>query len=173
MKKMLSFVLAAVGIGFAIYRVTVMGQSVQTPPPLQEPARAPYRDSVAGQGIIEAARENVSVAPLVPGVVTKVFVKQWDTVKTGDPFFQLDDRDLQAELGVRAAAARAQAERVARLKAMPRPEDIPPLEANVRQAEARLRDHLDQLARLEGVDDTAAVSQDELKRKRFDVESAR
>src|SRR5262249_9778769 len=117
--------------------------------------------------------ENVSIAPLVPGLVTKVFVQQWATVKTGDPLFQLDDRDLHAELSVREAAARAQAERVARLKAMPRPEDLPPLEANVRQAESRLQDNFAQLARMEGVGDLAAVSQDELKRKRFDVEVAR
>ena len=62
---------------------------------------------MAGAGIVEASTENIAVGTFIPGVVTKVDVKIGDSVKAGDPLFQIDDRDLQGELAVRNAALAA------------------------------------------------------------------
>jgi multidrug resistance efflux pump len=57
-------------------------------------------------------------------------------VKAGDPLFRIDDRQLQTELAIRKAMrADAQAE-LARLEAMPRPEELPAAEARVRETQA-------------------------------------
>ena len=77
------------------------------------------------------------------GLVTKVHVKVSDSVKEGQPLFTLDRRELQAQLGVN--------------------------EANAVVAEATLRRLEDQLARLKGVNDPRAVSQDEVRTKENDV----
>src|SRR4051794_24728115 len=97
-------VIAVFGVIFAVYSV-VTGQR-QTPPaqPVTEPAHPQYDSYVAGAGIVEASTENIAVGTFVPGVVTEIFVKVGDQVKTGAPLFKIDDRDLQSELQVRKAA---------------------------------------------------------------------
>jgi multidrug resistance efflux pump len=120
---------------------------------------------VAGAGITEALTENVSIGTPVPGLVAEIFVKPGDRVKKGDPLFRLDDRDLQADLLMKQANVLAAKERLARLKQQPRPEDIPPAEAKVKEAEAALSDAKSQLALYESVVDKRAVILDELNRR--------
>ena len=76
------------------------------PPPLVEPARSPYANSVAATGLIEAARENVKLGAPKGGLVQKIFVQIGSNVKAGDPILQLDHRETQARL----ATAQAQLE---------------------------------------------------------------
>ena len=109
----------------------------ELPPPVQ-PAENPFPNTVAGAGMVEPQTENISVGSPVPGIVVEVPVKVGQKVKAGDPLFRLDDRELKAELAVRKAAlADAKAE-LARLEAMPRPEELPAAEAQVREAQGRL-----------------------------------
>src|SRR5437764_532452 len=89
---------AALGmLAFAIYHA-VQGQQVKPrmEPPIAPP-RSPYREGVAGAGIIEARTENISIGSHLPGVVEKVLVKVDDEVQEGDALFSLDERHLQAE----------------------------------------------------------------------------
>src|SRR3954465_1184590 len=109
-RKYLLPILAMVGVVFAVYTV-VTGQR-QGPPAaaVPEPAQPQFQSYVAGAGIVEASTENIAVGTLVPGVVTEIFVKIGDQVKTGAPLFRIDDRDLRGELAVRQATlASAQA----------------------------------------------------------------
>src|SRR4051812_2677008 len=113
-RKFLLPALALVGVAFAIFTVKAGSKPVLVSKPVAEPALAPFPSYVAGSGLIEAATENIAVGTHVPGVVTKVHAQVGDTVKAGDPLFQIDDRDLRAELAVREAAllsARAELER--------------------------------------------------------------
>ena len=68
------------------------------------------------------------------------FVQAGSPVKADAPLFKLDDRDLQAELAVRRTASQTAQENLVRLMHMPRQEDIPPVEARVKEAEAVLAD---------------------------------
>src|SRR5262245_17700408 len=122
--------------------VRLNGQSPITPPPI-DPSPKPYEVSVAASGIIEALSENVEIGVPEAGLVTKVHVKVWDTVQPGAPLFTLDDREVRAQLAVN--------------------------EANAAVAEATLRRLQDQLARFKGVNDTRAVSLDEVRTKENDV----
>ena len=58
-----------------------------------------------------------------PGLVERVAVRVGQTVRPGDPLFQLDDRQLQAELGVRRATLDSAKATLAKLDRAPRPAD--------------------------------------------------
>ena len=93
--------------------------------------------------------ENVRIAPPIPGLVTNVFVTVGDQVEPQAPLFQLDDRDLQAQLLTRRAA-------------------IPPLEAQIEEQRYRIEDLATQWRRLKSIHDQRAVSEDDLKRTWYD-----
>jgi HlyD family secretion protein len=137
----LSVIGFAIGIGAVFYG--------NRPPlaafPATPSATAPFGSYIAGAGITEASTENVAVATQVSGVVTNVYVKRGDAVKTGDPLFKIDDRDLQAQLL--------------------------PASAKVKEAEASLakaKDTLDRGERLSN-GNKGAISGHELENRRFDV----
>jgi HlyD family secretion protein len=162
--------IALCGVIFAIF--TVVNGQKQLPPaqPVAQPADAPYETKVAGAGIVETAAENIAISTPVSGLVMDVKVRVGSDVKQGSELFRLDDRDLQAELAVRQAALGSAKQRLAKLQAMPRAEDLPPAAAKVVEARASLADARNQLKLWESVDDKRAVSQDEVDRKRFAVE---
>jgi multidrug resistance efflux pump len=164
--------IAVAGLLFAIYVVALGARPLPNAPPVAAPAMAPFDSYVAGAGIIEASTENIAIGTVVPGVVTHVYVKPGDKVKIGEPLFKVDDRNLLAELQVRqSAVAQAQAA-LDKLEQSPRPEDIPPAQAKVAEAQASVADLRSQLALYEQVEDKRAVSVDELARRRYAVEMA-
>src|SRR5262247_3372778 len=93
-----TFYFAVAGAAATILLVARLnGQSPIKPPPI-EPSPKPYAVSVAASGIIEALSENVAIGVPEAGLVTKVHVKVWNSVKEGQPLFTLDDRELKAQL---------------------------------------------------------------------------
>ncbi|HYD01995.1 MAG TPA: HlyD family efflux transporter periplasmic adaptor subunit, partial [Phycisphaerales bacterium] len=84
----------------------------------------------------------------------------------GDPLFTLDGADLRAELALREQAARLSEARLARLRASPRPEDIPIARAALAEAEAKLIDARHKLRLVEGLGDPRAVSEEERVQRR-------
>lgn len=169
MRMFLLPILAVAGVSFGVYTVIEGAQDIAPAQPIAEPAKAPYEVFVAGSGLIEASSENISVGAVVPGVVSDVLVSVGSQVKTGDPLFKLDDRSLQADLAVRKTALRVAQEQLERLKSQPRPEDIPPAEARLKESEASLADLKNQLAMRESVTDRRAISEQELQQARFAV----
>ena len=105
---------AVIGLAIAVYAVI----DTNRPPPAPAApatATAPFASYVVGTGIAETGRGNVEIATALTGVVSQVYVKVGDTVKAGDPLFQIDDRELQARLAV----ARAKADQAAAARAKP------------------------------------------------------
>jgi HlyD family secretion protein len=115
-------------------------------PPIQ-PATAPFMNTVAGNGVIEAQTENIAVGSPLPGLVVEVFVKEGDKVKPGTPLCRLDDRQMRAELAVRQANVAAAKADLQRLENEPRPEEIPVQEAMVSEAQANYAQMADVLRR--------------------------
>lgn len=138
--------LAIVGIIFVIR--TVIAGSVPAPvaAPVVEPPQPPYPIFVAGSGIIEASSENISIASPLGGVIKEAFVKAGDPVVTGQALFQLDDRDIKAEIEVRAA--------------------------QVEKAKAALEDTKTQLSIYKGVNDARAIMKGELLKRESAVSVA-
>lgn len=164
---------ALVMMVFAVTSVVNSRPSKKFLPPPERPAQSTFKDQVAAVGLVEASSENIAISTPVSGLVMQVYVKAGNLVKAGQSLFGLDDRDLQAELGVRRSMLEVARQRLARLQAQPRAEEVPPLEAKLREAEAALGDAMMQLRLIESVTDRRAIREEDLNRRRFAVQAAR
>lgn len=164
--------LAIAGILFAIQTVRSGAKPMPVALPVAAPADSPFESRVAGAGLVEASTENIAIGTPTAGVVVDVPVKVGDRVKAGDPLFKLDDRQLTAELAVRQAALDQAKASLAKLRAQPRPEDLPPEEARVREATAQLEDIRAQLRMWESLPDRRAVSEEEFSKRRYAAQTA-
>jgi RND family efflux transporter MFP subunit len=137
--------LAAIGVTVAISTVIQGNENPPALPPVIQPTKAPFASYVAGAGMVETSTENIAIGTPVSGIVTYVLVKWGDSVKAGDTLFQIDDRDLRAQL-------------------------LPAI-AKVKEADANLakaRDHLERRERLYQ-SSKDAISIEDLYTGRFDA----
>jgi multidrug efflux pump subunit AcrA (membrane-fusion protein) len=90
MIRLLTLIAAILGVvaylAFSFRMEKSMEDSAVVPSP---PPSSPFKATVGAGGLVEALGENVNVASIVSGVVEKVFVAVGDTVKKGDPLFQV------------------------------------------------------------------------------------
>ena len=173
MKRAILPVVAVVALIFGVVSVLRSRPTRESTVPPSDPPASSFAHSVAGVGLVEANTENIDVSCAVSGMVTKTYAKAGDHVRQGQELFSLDDRDLQADLTVKRAAldnARAQ---LAKLKAEPRPEELPPLEAKVTEAQALVADAEVQVQLIESVTDSRAVRKEDVLRRRQNLEAAK
>jgi len=138
---------AIVGLIIAI-AVAANSQKMTTPAePVAQPAQAPFKSYIGGAGIVEASTENVELGTSIAGIVKTVFVKVGETVKAGDQLFQIDDRELRANLRVKETS-------LAKTK------------ASLEEAKASLQDYVTQY-KLVSVADRRAVSIDTLEQRKY------
>jgi multidrug efflux pump subunit AcrA (membrane-fusion protein) len=143
-------VLAAVWSAYSVVRTQPRREPTDPPTP---PAVSDFHNTVAAVGLVEASTENIWVGTPLGGVVTKVSVTAGHSVRLGDPLFELDTRQLRADLAVRQQAVNV-------------------AQARTRIAESRLADLQRQLHFAEQVTDKRAISADELTRRQSAVETA-
>lgn len=159
---------AVIGVTFAVYTVVQARQSASPSKPVVTPPSRPTADrTIAGSGLVEARRENIPIGVNVPGVVTELFVKKGDYVKKGAPLFRVDDRELKAMLRVREADLASAKATYHKLKAAPRPEDVPPAEAAVEEAKARLNDSEAAMGRTERLYNRQMAAASDFDKDRF------
>jgi multidrug efflux pump subunit AcrA (membrane-fusion protein) len=102
---------AVAGLGIAIVAVVQGERAGQASPSGSkggEPAspgeaQAPFAHEVAGTGVVEAGSGNIAIGTPVSGIVAAVPVRWDQAINKGDTLFQLDDRELRAELPLMAA----------------------------------------------------------------------
>ena len=156
--------LAAVGLfGVALFHVAGNRAEEAEPPPvrLSAPPESPFENSVAGAGVIEPQSEAIAIGSSSAGLVKKVLVQVGDRVEPEKTLFELDDRELQAQLAVeQAALASAEAE-LERLKAQPRLEEVPVKEALAAEAAASLEERRRDLERVRRLYERGAASDSE------------
>ena len=152
--RSVSFYSALVGIVLAVVLVRRVGNKPSAPGPVSPPARSPYAESLAASGLIEARGENVRIASQKPGVVAKVFVKVGDSVSTGSPLFQLNDRESRATLTTKEA-------------------DLEALKAAILTRKVLLQDAEDQLQRGRKLRDESVITEEEINRRLFAAERAK
>jgi multidrug resistance efflux pump len=134
-------------VAFAIRQVIgTRAEKDEVRPPIT-PSQSPFKETVAGAGIVEAQTENIEIGATMPGLVVEVYVKVHEKVKAGDPLFKLDDRQLRADLAVRKSAVEAARVDLVRLKSQPRKEELPIYEAIVNETDASLASAEDELRR--------------------------
>jgi len=164
--------IAAIALVFAVGAVIAMKPVRHAEPPPSPPPAAKFESAVGAVGLVEANTENIDISTAVSGLVTGLYVHAGDRVKPGQKLFSLDDRDLQADLQVKRAALEAARARLAKLEEQPRPEDVPPAEARVREAQANLADAEVQVKLIESVTDKRAVREEDVQRRRLAYKAA-
>ncbi|MEI7837020.1 MAG: HlyD family efflux transporter periplasmic adaptor subunit, partial [Planctomycetota bacterium] len=168
-RKYLIPLLAVAGAGFGIYVVLNQSRPLRPVLPVSDPPQAPYASYVAGVGLVETNTENISVGVPLPGIVLEAPVQAGDRVKAGDVLFKIDDWDHQSELVVKQAALQVAQQKLASLVAQPRPEDLPPAEAKVAQAQAAVEEFGNQLKRMEKLKGSGSHTEEEYQRRVFAV----
>jgi multidrug efflux pump subunit AcrA (membrane-fusion protein) len=150
--------LAAI-VGAALF--SIKQQTREEPAtPFSEPARSPYKRSVAGGGMVESRDENISIGVPMASIVTEVLVKTGERVTKNQPLIQLDQRELNAQLLTQEAQIKISEAR--RKNA----------EANVKTSQAEWNRVTDHYNRWKSVEDPRAISLDDLKTKENDVKVA-
>jgi HlyD family secretion protein len=144
--KYLLPLLAIAGLFFAGYTVVSSNQPMPVAQAVAEPSSSPFKEFIAGAGIIESKSQNIAIGTPLPRIVSRVAVKVGDTIKEGTPLFYLDERDTRADLAIKEA-------------------DLVKAIASVNEAKAALTDTqtLENLA--ESVTDKRAISREELLRR--------
>ena len=165
-------IFAAIALTFAVVKIVTTQPVHARLPPLAAPPVAAYSSEVGAVGLAEAESENIAINIAVPGLVTQVDVKAGDRVRRGARLFSLDDRDLQAELALRQSSLALAQSKLDKLALAPRPEEVPPAEAKVRDADQQYQDAAVQLNLIESVRDKRAIRDEDLQRRRIAAKAA-
>src|ERR1700724_2406127 len=155
-KYLLPF-LAVVGLGAAIFMVIQGNRTVPVVQPVVQSALTPFTSSIFGPGIVEASSENIAIGTPVSGIVTAIYVKWGDRVKTGAPLFKVDTRDLEAQL----LPANAKVKEM-ETQFLPATAKVIEAEATAAKAENRLKVG-------EGLEPGVSISAEEMSNRRFDT----
>jgi len=170
--KSLAAVLALAGLSLTAYAVLSSDKGFVPAPPAAAPAQSPFREVVAGAGLVEASTQNIHIGSDIAAIATAVHVKVGDRVAAGDRLFSLDTRQSEADLKLREARVESAQQALDRLTRLPRPEDVPQAEARVLEMRAAAVEASEQLALVEGVSDARAVSLEERQRRRQALRTA-
>jgi HlyD family secretion protein len=166
--------IAMAGVIFAINRVVEARRPDPVSQPVLEPPTRPAAvRMIAGSGLVEARRENIPIGVNIPGVVTDVFVKKGERVKSGAPLFKIDDREYRSMLEIRQAELAASKAQLHKLMVSPRPEDIPPARAMAEEAEARMNDAEAALARTERLFERKMIAASDYDKDRYAFSAAK
>jgi HlyD family secretion protein len=173
MVKWGAIIVAAAGLALAVYTAATASHEAPKVALAAEPSVNPFENGIAATGMVEAASRNVAVAAPEGAVATRVFVEVGQVVKTGAPLFELDPRPLQADLAKAQAARESAAAALARVRAQPRAETLPALEAAVRSIQAEVADWTDQYERFQEAMKQTGGGNMELERRRFALDGAK
>src|SRR6266853_1878903 len=149
--------LAVIGVAVAIAMVIRGNRAGPTAQAIVQSANAPFTSYIFGSGIVEASTENIAIGTPVSGIVTAVYVKWGDRVKSGTPLFKVDTRDLEAQL----LPANAKVKEVEA--------QLLPATAKVNEAEATVAKTENRLKVGEGLEPGVSISVEELANRRFDT----
>jgi HlyD family secretion protein len=166
-RKLVLPVIAMSCLALAVAHALYSQRATPVLPPPVIPATNPFGPVVAGSGFVEPSTESstqatIAVGSQLSGVVAKVAVHIEQAVQAGDLLFELDKRQTEAELKIRRAAVVAAEAQLSKLEKQPRPEEVPPLEAQVRANEAAVRTQLDVRNRDRKLVTSAVVTQEEM-----------
>lgn len=133
---------------------------------------APFPSYISGVGVVEASSDNISIGTPINRIVDQVFVHVGMEVKKGDVLFKLENDDLKSDLVMRQLAYEIALAKIERLKALPRQEEVMAAEATLKNAQVELNQAWDQYQMVEGLQDSRALSRQEINRRRFNYEQA-
>lgn len=130
----------------------------------------PFKSYISAVGIVEASGGNVSIGSPVNRVVDSIEVAVGQKVKEGQVLFRLESHDLKADLDARCIEYENAQANLKKLEALPRIEDVASAQAQLKSAKVELEKAKSQYQRVEGLQKSGAMSDEEVTRRRFVVE---
>ena len=173
MKRYILPLVAAGSLAFAVSWTLAERPVRKATLPPAPPPETTSTQAVAAVGLVEPGTENISLSCAVSGLVTTLYVKAGDRVRSGQKLFEVDNRDLMADLDSKRAALDNAHAQLARLEVQPRAEEIPPLQAKLDEAKAQLDDAQVQMKLIDSVADLRAVKKEDVLRRHLAVDAAR
>lgn len=161
-RKYLFLVLAAVGLFFGLFMVFFTSRKVPDAPILFPPPTPPFQHFVAGSGLVEASSDNVQIASPFEEIIECVYVNRGQIVQMDTPLYKLDTQTLQKQYEEAQAAADVAFSNLQRLIKEPRPENVPPQEALVKQYQSSYQEQIARYRLYENLKDQNAVSLEDL-----------
>lgn len=172
-KKYVLPILAGIGLILGIVAVIITRRDPPTPPIPFAPSTPPFTHFVAGEGVLEAESEDISIGTPYTQIVDEVFVVSGDQVTQGGPLFKLNTDVFEAELAeAQAALAVAQASYQKQLD-LPRDVDVPPYRSRIQQAESDFMNMWKQYELVDKLENPKAVSRDEYNKRKYSALSAK
>ncbi|QVL31024.1 efflux RND transporter periplasmic adaptor subunit [Telmatocola sphagniphila] len=159
------FPMLAVAFGiFALLHALAMQKPEPEGHPPVSPSLSPFGNTVAGVGMIESNSEAsgtsvISIGSQLAGAVDKIYVRMQQEVKEGDLLFELDKRQMEAQVKVSQANLEAAQAQLRKLELQPRKEEIPPLEAQIEAAVANVKSTKDQMERDKAIPPSTAIAE--------------
>jgi HlyD family secretion protein len=141
MRNKIIMILAVIGILGGLLSAYILGIQKAAQPPVFTPVSNPFETAIYSNGMIEseqASGENINLFPDVSGPVTKILVREGQSVEAGTPLLVIDEsvqRATTEQLHKQADAALTQWQE---LKAQPRKETLDVASAQVDQARSTL-----------------------------------
>jgi multidrug resistance efflux pump len=176
MRKLILPLLSATMLAVAVIHMARSGSASPNVTPPEPPARSPFGRAVTGTGLVEARTENIGLGSALSGLVLEVYVPADQVgvhVPAGAPLFRVDDRQLRAERKVAEADLEAARAELARLDALPRPEEVPVSAAKVAAAQAQLALLQDQFDRARRLLPRRAVSDEDFRQRELAMEEGK
>lgn len=140
MKTRSLFYIAILGVVVALISAAVYNVKIKLQPPLSVNYN-PYENGVYATGILESYQQNgsnINIFPDVSGRITKIFTKEGQSIKEGQPILAIDD-SVQKEIVAKDVAQMQAALAVLKeLKAQPRKETLEVVKAQLDFAQANL-----------------------------------
>lgn len=127
----------------------------------------PFQSSISAVGIVEPSSENIYIGSPVNRVIDKVEVVIGQKVKKGDILFRLESRDLTAELQAQKIAYENAQANLKKLQALPRAQDVAAAAAALKSVQVDLEQAKSQYDRVAGLQNSGAMSQEEVMRRKF------
>lgn len=154
-----------------------MWQTVKPPstpsPILTSQIKIPFKSYISGVGVVEASSDNIFIGSTANRLIDKVLVKVGQEVKEGDVLFILENQDLKSDLTARQIDFEISKSRLEKMESLPRREDVIAAEASLKNIQVEFNQAQNQYEMVQGLQDSRALSQQEINRRRFSYEQAR
>ena len=133
---------------------------------------SPFRSYISGMGVVESSSENINIGSPLNRVVSKVYVKVGEKVKANQILFQLESRDLDADLQSKRIDYQNAIVNLEKLEALPRTEDLMAASASLKSAELALQLAQDRYERVEGLQLSGSMSEEEVLQRKYAFQEA-
>lgn len=133
---------------------------------------APFKSYISGLGIVEASSNNIAIGAPINRLIEKILVHVGQEIRKGEVLFTLENQDLQVELAARKIDYEITKAKLQKMEELPRSEDIAAAEAAFKSAQVELDHAQNQYEMVRALQDSRALSQQEINRRRFNFEQA-